>query len=42
MHDGLVDPNLLFITDEAYFHRTHKFGVTKFFTQFTRVECGAL
>jgi hypothetical protein len=27
MHDRLVDPNLLFINDEAYFHRTHEFGV---------------
>jgi hypothetical protein len=36
MYDGLVDPNLLFINDEAYFHKTHEFGVTKFLTQFTR------
>jgi hypothetical protein len=47
VHDGVVDPQLLFMTDEACFHVTgyvnsfppqkkHESGVTKILTQFTK------
>jgi hypothetical protein len=36
MHEGIIDLNLLFINDEAYFHRTHEFVVKIFPRQFTR------